>query len=203
MSTVFYVYPRTEDVPTFAALLDRSNAELHRFLGSIDIGGRPLIHVRLQRDEDDSHVPFSINDPARWDKDTYAWFTIGGLAGGTDAYYDDDATAIQETWTPDVFDIPECKRLETLIHECVSVRRRWWFRRSVGQAPIVNLAYGLIAGSLAAITGGFVHSDDGAWERMPALPEDFLRRYFRPELALDEDFRAWSRECVDSIAEEL
>jgi len=35
------------------------------------------------------------------------------------------------------------------------------------------LAYGLIAASLAEITGGFVYSDDGAWDYsyFPALPK--------------------------------
>jgi len=43
------------------------------------------------------------------------------------------------------------------------------------------LAYGLIAASLAEITGGFVYSDDGAWDYsyFPALPEDFFRWYFK------------------------
>jgi hypothetical protein len=62
-----------------------------------------------------------------------------------------------------------------------------------------------MAGSLAAITDGFVYSMDSAWdsEQLPALPAGFLSWYFRPEKALKEDFRSWSKRCLAHVAEEL
>jgi hypothetical protein len=204
MSTTFDVYPRRKELPSFAAIIDRSTAELHRFLESVSIRARPLVHLRIQRCEDNSHVPFSLDDPARWGKDTYAWFMVGEAPGGTDAYYDDDETKIQELWDGG-FDDPRCKRIEPLIRECIEIGHRWWFRRSAGQPAIINVAYGLMAASLAAITEGFVTSDDSAWEsqRMPALPDEFLNWYFRPEKAIGENFREWSQRCLGSLAEEL
>src|SRR5580692_7357346 len=98
MSTTFDVYPGTMDLPSFAAVIDRSTAELHRFLGSVGIRARPPIHLRIQRCADDSHVPFSLDAPARWEEDTYAWFMVGGVPGGSDAYFDDDRVQIQECW---------------------------------------------------------------------------------------------------------
>jgi hypothetical protein len=129
---------------------------------------------------------------------------VGEVPGGTDAYFDDDAAKIQELWAGG-FDEPRCKRLEPLIRECLSIGHRWWFRRSASQPAIINVGYGLMAASLAALTGGFVLSDDGAWDlqRMPALPEEFLSWYFRPEQALEEEFRSWSQRCLDALTEEL
>jgi hypothetical protein len=72
MSTTFDVYPVTMDLPSFVAIIDRSTAELHKFLGSVGIRARPAIHLRIQRCEDDSHVPFSPDAPAYWGKDAYA-----------------------------------------------------------------------------------------------------------------------------------
>src|SRR5437667_11107094 len=96
MSTTFEVYPRTKVVPTFAQLIERSTRELHRFLDDYAIAARPKIQLRLQACTDHAHIPFSLDGPARWSKETYAWFEVGDVPGGTDAYYEDDADQIQE-----------------------------------------------------------------------------------------------------------
>jgi hypothetical protein len=199
VSTTFEVYPGTAVLPTFDALLERSTAELHAFLGSLGLAARPRVEVRLQRNADDSAVSFDARGPLRWDKGAYAWFTVGGVSGGTDAYFDDDKKKIAERWE-DIGD-PKCERLGPLLRQCLAAGHYWSFRRSAGQPAAINLAYGLIAGSLASLTGGFVYSDDSAWdwERMPALPQDFLSFYFRPELALEDAFREWSGRCIDQL----
>jgi hypothetical protein len=182
MSTTFEVYPRTSTLPTFAAIINRSTQELHRFLDSVGIRSRPRINLRIQACADHSQLPFSLDDLARWDKQTYAWFMVGDVLGGTDAYFDDNAIAIRE-YIEGEFGNHRYKQHEALIRECTAAGHRWRFRRSIGQPAIINLTYGLIAGSMAAITDGFVYSMDSAWdyETMPALPEDFLNWYFRPE----------------------
>ncbi len=204
MSTTFDVYPRTTHLPSFAAIIDRSTAELHRFLGSVGIRARPPVRLRIQRREDNSQVPFSLDAPAHWGEDAYAWFMVGDVPGGSDAYFDHDRVRIQECWD-DGFEDPQRKRLEPLIRECIATGHRWWFRRSAGQPAVINVAYGLIAASLAAITNGFLDSDDSAWDwqRLPALPDEFLTWYFRPEKAIGENFREWSQRCLDHLAEEL
>jgi hypothetical protein len=204
MSTTFEVYPGTTDLPSFAAIIDRSTAELHRFLGSVGIQARPAIHLRIHRREDDSHLPFSLDAPAHWGKDTYAWFMVGDVPGGSDAYFDDDRDQIQERWD-DGFDDPRRARLEPLIRKGIGTGHRWWLRRSAGQPAVINVAYGLIAASLAAITVGFLTSDDSAsdWQRLPALPDEFLAWYFQPEKAIGQSFREWSERCLGKLAEEL
>ena len=116
MSTTFEVYPKTRELPTFEGLLERSTGELHRFLNAIGVGVRPRIHVRLQRSLDHAHLPFSLRDPLRWGPETYAWFMVGDVPGGTDAYFRDDAARIAEEWRGE-FDNSKCQPLESLIRE--------------------------------------------------------------------------------------
>ena len=204
MSTTFEVYPRTRAVPTFGAIIDRSTAELHRFLDSIGIRSRPRIHLRLQARKEHAHLRFSLDDPAKWGEETYAWFMVGSVPGGTDAYFDDDANKIRQYWEGELAH-SSCKRLESVIRECVATGHRWWFRRSAGQPAVISLAYGLIAGSLAAITNGLVYSMDSAWdhEQLPALPQQFLSWYFRPERTEKAAFRTWSSRCLSDLRQEL
>jgi hypothetical protein len=204
MSTTFEVYPRVRELPTFRAITEVSDAQLHRFLGSVGIRARPSIHLRLQSFKDNEHIPFSMDDPAKWGKDVYAWFMVGEIPGGTDAYFDSDADGIREYWEGELSN-PKCSKMESDIRECAGVGHRWWFRRSMGQPAIINLAYGLIAGSLASLTNGLVYSMDAAWDwqRFPASPDDFLTWYFRPELVIDKNFRDWSHRCLYNVAFEL
>jgi hypothetical protein len=204
VSTTFDVYPGTRNLPTFRQLLQRSSMELHRFLESVGVAACPQIQGRLQRNTDHEPLTLDLEGPLPWDADTYAWFMVGDVPGGTDAYFRADTARIRAMWT-DASDDPRIRALEPRIRECADVGNRWWFRRSAGQPATINLAYGLIAGSLAALTEGFIASEDSAWdlERTPALPEDFLGFHFRPERALADNFREWSRRCVAALAEEL
>jgi hypothetical protein len=204
MSTTFEVYPRTRDLPTFAAVVESATKELRRFFASIKIEARPCIRVRLQSCKDNVHLPFSLDAPAKWTKDSYAWFMVGDIRGGTDAYFADDVAVIREYWEGELQN-PNCTRMEPAIRECMDIGHFWWFRRSMGQPATINLAYGLIAGTLAGLTNGIVYSMDSAWDwqRMPAYSGEFLSWYFRPELALDADRREWSRRCLDLIPSEL
>lgn len=203
MSTTFDVFPATREFPSFQQLLDRSTVELHRFLASVDIAARPLIQVSIQNKSGNLAIPFDRHAPLTWPDETYAWFYVGEIPGGTDAYFwsVDDLTL--EYWREQAE--PSFKAREELIDQCLKVGHYWSFRRSAGQRAIINIAYGLIAASLAELTRGFVSSDDSAWEweRFPALPEEFFRWYFVPDLALSGTFRSWSRQCVGALREEL
>lgn len=203
MSTTFDVFPGTGSIPTFQQLLDRSTTELHRFLSSVDIDFRPPIHVRVQYKDGDQPVPIDLQSPLTWRDDTYAWFQVADVPGGTDAYFwsVDDITL--DCWRE--FTAPRFKAHEELIRKCLDVGHYWNFRRSAGQPAIINIAYGLIAASLAEVTEGFLFSNDSAWdsERMPALPSEFFEWYFVPDLAINTDFREWSMRCIASLREEF
>ena len=205
MSTVFEVYPHESTIPSFCELLQRSTQELHQFLNSIGIADRPEISVRLLKCHTHDPVPFSVQDAMRWAPDTYAWFTTGEIPGGTDAYFDNDSKEITSIWSEPGYDEPKYTRLQPTLRECVAVGHRWRFRRSAGQFSITTLAYGLIAGSLAAITGGFIYSEDGAgdWDRLPALSDEFFAWYFKPELAIERDKGEWWLRCIRRLREDL
>jgi len=203
MSTTFEVYPKTKFIPTFQQLLERSITELHRFLKSVDIDSRASIQVRIQNKDGDQQVPFDLQSPATWPDDTYAWFKVANVLGGTDAYFRAVDEDTQDYWRE--FTEPRFKDREALIFQCLDVGHYWSFRRSAGQPGIINIAYGLIAASLAELTSGFIFSDDSAWdwERFPALPHEFLGWYFVPDLALEDNFREWSARCIDGLREDL
>ena len=204
MSTTFDVYPRKREIPSLGALLHRSTAELHTCLASVGVEARPEICCRLRRRADHANVPISRRDEARWSAGAYAWFSVGGVPGGTDAYFEASAEAIRECWEEELANAKYAP-FEPLMREAMAVGHAWSFRRSVGQPAIINIAYGLIAASLASLTDGFLHSIDSAWDwdRLPALPEEFLTWYFRPEQALDVQNREWAERCIAALHEEL
>lgn len=203
MSTTFEVFPSTESIPTFQQLLDRSTTELHRFLSSVNIDARPSIHVRVQSKDGDQPIPLDLQSRLTWPDDTYAWFHIVDVPGGTDAYFWPVDELTLDCWRE--LTEPRFEAHAELIRKCLNVGHYWNFRRSAGQPAIINIAYGLIAACLAELTFGFVFSEDSAWdwERMPALPDEFLSWYFVPELALSNDFREWSTRCIELLREEL
>jgi len=158
----------------------------------------------LRSNEPDVEQPTNLDAPASWADDLYAWFYVLAAPGGTDAYFweiDEDAREMV---------VDECNVLElsedrrAFILACLENDHYWHFRRSAGQPAIINLAYGLIAASVAEITGGFIYSVDGGWdyERFPATAEEFYQWYFRPELAISPDKRSDSERWLKAIAGE-
>lgn len=204
MSTTFEVYPGSDRVPSFQELLDRTQNELHRFLDLIDIAARPLINVALQKAGVQEPSPLNKQGPLIWPEDTFALFFVPGSSGGTEVDYRPVDELTQLCWEEEL-DIPRFQLREELIRQCLETGHFWSFRRSVGQPAIINLTYGLLAGCLAELTGGLVFSNDSAWEweRMPALPAEFLSYYFVPELALTEPYRDWSERCIISLRQEF
>jgi hypothetical protein len=99
----------------------------------------------------------------------------------------------------------ECsKELAAYIDECLANGYRWYFRRSMGQPALINLAYGYLAASLAELTDGLIFSDDSAWdyERFPCRAAEFFDFYLEPEKAIGSDFRKWSEQCLEWLREE-
>jgi hypothetical protein len=202
-TTTFDVYPGTASIPTFQQLLDRSTTHLHRFLVSVGVAARPAIHARLHIGRDEERFRLDLQTPLRWPEDTYAWFWVGESACGADAYFlpvEQRTLDRLSTLTDRRF-----KAREELIHSCFTIGHYWSFRRSGIQPAAIDIAYGLLAASLAELTSGFVHSDDSAWdsERMPALSHEFFEWYFVPELALHDNFREWSVRSIGALREEL
>ncbi len=198
-----------------AALIDRSSDHLNAFLRSIGLGTSVRVEAELFHREwidrkgvrrpIDTVVAFDRDSPTMWPADHhYMWFMVPPAPGGTAARI---ATVDPDLWEQD-FAHPDHDHLRARklrLRECLDAGQYWWFNRSAGQPCLIEVAYGLIAASLAELTHGLVYSGDGAWdyELFPAEPEDFLRWYFRPELAISGESRNWAESCIDSLRFDL
>jgi len=204
MSTTFEVYPGTGEMPTFEKLLMAANSHLASRLRMSGIAGDVEIGISLRRCNGDAKIPHKLGSPLKWNDDTYAWFAVRGVAGGTDAYFEavDDLT--REVLEDHLRDNHLTHHRET-VHRCLSLGHYWTFRRSAGQPGIVNLVYGLLAGSLAELTSGLVFSYDSAWvwPLFPATGRDFLSRYLVPGGTSDPEAEEWTTKCLSWIPGEL
>jgi hypothetical protein len=204
MSTTFEVFPQLPLIPTFRQIVDLSTTRLHQYLSSYGIDSKYRTAVTLRRKDPDAEQPTDLASPASWTDDLYAWFYVPSVSGGTDAYFweleeDDREMVLEEFRVPE---LPEGRRRYILA--CLGNDHYWHFRRSAGQPAIINVAYGLIAASVAELTGGFIYSIDGGWEykRFPATAEEFYQWYFRPEQAIQPEEKQWAEKCLKIIAGE-
>ena len=204
MSTTFNVYPKLSKIPLFRELLELSSARLAEYLIDHGISAQPAIRVALLSKSDDEPKPFDLNSPAMWRDSEYAWFYIESAPGGTDAYFCSNEGYQYEIWSEEIETHIRAAERKTLIYECLANGYHWYFRRSMGQPAIINVAYGMIAGSLAELTEGFIYTTD-AWdyERFPATAQGFFSWYFRPEKAIKSEQAEWAARCIKWLVEEL
>jgi len=138
---------------------------------------------------------------AKWHDDYYAWFSASSVAGGADSYYwelsdEEKADNLEEVLSRDLNE-----NRKKLVESCLENKIEWNFRRSAGQFGITAISYGFIASAFAELTNGFVWSEDGGWDYQifPAIAKEFDAVYFRPEKAISEEFREWSKRCIEDI----
>ncbi len=205
MSTTFDVYPKLSKIPSFQEILDLSSARLSEYLIDHGISAQPKIDVVLLSRRRDQPKPFDLNSPARWGASEYAWFYVESAPGGTDAYFQMNEEIDYEIWDEEISINSRAAEKKTLIKECLINGYQWSFRRSAGQPAIINLAYGMIAASLAELTEGFITSIDSAWdyERFPATAQEFFSWYFHPDKAIKPTYAEWATKCIKVIVEEM
>lgn len=202
MATTFDVYPSTAAIPTFGELIELASTRLSERLCCHGIDVRPELRVEVRHHRGHQEVPITPEDEMTWQRGQYGWFHVLGVVGGTDV----DFRKIQEfDWTMwrELIETNERARGErSRIESCLATGHHWSFRRSIGQPAIINLAYGIIAASLAELTDGIIHSYDSAWDydRFPAIAADFYEWYFNPEMTSDPDRADWARTGLLTIA---
>lgn len=205
MSTTFQVYPATTRIPSFAELLNLSTRRLREFLQEVGVPRMPTVRVAIGQKGTHADQPLDLTAPAIWPEDCYAWFTVPPIEGGTDAY----VGKVEELDYNLLAEAPRVAQQERpLPHaasEYLAQGNYWTFRRSVGQHATIAVAYGLIAASFAELTDGILYSGNGGWDfqRFPATADEFFTWYFRPALALEEEYREWAERCIGHLAEEL
>ena len=199
MSTTFDVFPRSDRLPAFSDLLSRASEHLSAFLREVHVTASPRISVQLHQVKPDRVLPLDLSSPAKWTMEQYAWFIVPPAKGGTDAYF----RRAVNYWCDE--DIAINPRRAEVADSFRQYGYRWSFRRSASQPAAVNVAYGLIAATLAELTGGLIDSSDGAWDkaRLPAAADDFFTWYMRPELALEADYATWAARCIAGLRTEF
>ena len=203
MSTTFEVYPRHTRIPTFNELLTAANRTLKSRLANI--GATAQLSVEMRKSNGDDLMPLELDSPMSWDIDeSYAWFVVPTVAGGTDGYFEQVDDLTREVWS-DYLKMERLSPMSETVSQCLETGHYWTFRRSAGQPGIINLSYGLLAGCLAELTDGFVFSDDSAWvfDLLPMTGNEFLKRYFVPGGTENSDAEEWTSRCLGWIPEEL
>jgi hypothetical protein len=206
LSTTFEVFPKSRKVPSFGELLDLSSKRLNEFLRVHGISQRPEVGVVLRNNQpDDVALPVALAAEAAWPDSQYAWFFVPTITGGTDAYFLQVDKDCEEYWEEEIKLNEFIAARAAMVAECLRPGHHWRFRRSAGQPAIINVAYGLIAASLAELTEGMIHSFDNAWDykRFPATASEFYSWYFKPEQAIEQSMREWSQRCIRALPSDL
>ncbi|WP_295979416.1 hypothetical protein [uncultured Variovorax sp.] len=202
MSTTFDVYPRTAAVPSFGELIELASTRLAERLRRHGIDVRPELRVEVRHYRSHQQVPITPDDEMTWKKGEYGWFYVPEVLGGTDVDYRKVEEMDWAMWRELLETNEQARSERARIESCLATGHYWSFRRSVGQPAIINLAYGIIAASLAELTDGIIYSYDSAWDydRFPAVAADFYEWYFNPEMTSDPGNADWARTCLLTIA---
>ena len=206
MSTVFLIYPKTKKMPTFQELLDLSTKRLHERFSELNIKARPVINVYIHFKDPQKIIDRDLKTLSFGENIMSAYFYVDDIPHGTDAHF---VTVSQYDWNDwmeeDETDHTLEKERTPLILSCLEIGHYWYFRRSINQPPIINLTYGLMSVSLAELTNAYIYSGDGAWdtERFPATVEEFDSWYFRPEMALELEFKEWATQCLKALTTDI
>lgn len=211
MSTTIKIIPiDTADI-TFGQVIETSESRINDFLKSVGLNKTVRLKVNLHDNEEKYVNDILLNDKFEWKDNEYVWFEVEGKAGGSDGYCEKlnrgDVDPENTWWRLDDFELNNTivENIKEKLEKSKSLDRLWYFRRSAGQPGIIALSYGLISASIAELTNGILWSDDGAWDHklFPCHSSDFLKQYFRSEMATTKNDAEWSRECIESIKEEL
>lgn len=206
MSTTFDVYPSTVAIPTFGDLLSRANRRLDAFLQRAVIASRPELTVTLKSRNGRRDHTIQLFDKVTWPDETYAWFYVPDRPGGCEVHHWRIDHFDREYWENE-FTMPYGRYRERAdqMRRCLAVGHTWRFQREDGQPAIIDIAYGLLAASLAELTGGLINTSDGAWDyqHFPATAAEFDRWYFLPDQALADEYREWAEAAILSVLAEF
>ena len=204
MSTTFDVIPASRARVKFGELVELAQEHINTFLDDFEIEENIVLQAELIGETERRDAKF--DEVFEWPRKTYAWISVRNVPGGTDVYCDtieDDNEPDEPWWFLD--ELKAAPNYSTALEKRLLAARyhdiRWSFRRSAGQPAIINVAYGLIAASLAELTDGLMFSGDSAWDYkiFPATGPEFRQVYFRPKSANQPDKADWAEKCINSL----
>ncbi|OWR32314.1 hypothetical protein CDO73_01520 [Saccharibacillus sp. O23] len=199
MSTSFEVYPTSENLPTYAELLKRTNELFEMKLRSLGVDKRFDLDFTLKNKE--GTLYFNKNEVLDLTEHCYLWVFTPEVEGGfcIDQLNNDQVQA-DLLWEAEL-EREQSKRLEPLIRTSLKKKDHWSVTRYAGTASLYHLAYGIMAGALAELTKGIVFTDDDAWEysKFPCLLEEFFAFYFDPNRAIDQAYKEAAVYHIENI----
>ena len=210
MSTTFKVFPTTTIDISFGQVINTSERHINHFLKRIGLSKTIKLKVNIH-DNDETYIKnIQLDSKFDWENNEYAWFSIEGTVGGTDAYCEEingsDIDPEHPWWKLEILEENNnsIQNFREKLGKAKLLNRYWQFRRSAGQPGIIALSYGYICASIAELSDGILWTDDGAWDikRFPAVSSEFFDWYFQPDKATTYD-ADWSKECIDSIKKEF
>ena len=204
MSTTFTIIPTKVDSNlTFKNVLELAKHTLEHQLTNLSINLKIELSVNIHGKGEAYVNDINLDSRLIWTEDEYAWFTVDRSYGGTDAYCREiektlahDDAYVEET-LGEVLVTPQLKK------QILDCKYEWWFRRSAGQSPLINLTYGHLAAAVAKLTEGYIYSDDGAWHDIfPATADQLIEVYFYPDKAKNPADYDWATTCVEGLRAE-
>jgi len=183
MSTIFQAIPGKPYIPTYREIMSLAIKNMSDYLSHI--GSHKVFDIRvvLECIKTNEIIEIDPDDKMLTNKEFRAIFYIQDMPGGTDCHYYQYCPIDKVGWEDELRNNLNSRKYKSVIRESMSIGYYWHFRRSAGQPAPVVLLYGMLAASLASLTDGIVHSDDGAWDysMMPASTDEFLSFFLKPE----------------------
>ena len=206
MSTTFNIIPtKVDNNLTFRNVLTLAKQTLENQLDKLSINLTIDFLVNIH-DSNEKYVNDILPDKEFiWAANEYAWFTIDKSTGGTDAYCHKLSDRLSE-WDSYIEDsLDNITITPQLKQQIISCEYEWYFRRSAGQSPLINIAYGHLASAVAKLTDGYIYTNDSAWHDniFPASAEQLLEVYFYPDKAKDAADYDWVTRCVEGLKSEF
>jgi len=198
MSMTFQVLPSNKNIPHYKEILELANLFVNNYLLKIGVNKNIALDVNVYNIKTSKSKIFTIEDAVVTDEESYAWFSVNNISGGTDCYFLKNNPIYAEIWEDDLHTNTKAQENKIIIRKNIDIGYRWLFRRSAGQPAIITLSYGMLAASLAKLTDGVIFSDDGAWDytMLPAKSENFVEWYLSPELTENKDCKKIAQDCI-------
>lgn len=188
MSTSIEVYPCKEKLPSLQDIIVTSRVLLNTFFIKHEINKD--FHIELRHIDSEGSKLIKHPDDYKWSYKGYIsiyipefeWVCfIDFKSIDFECYWEENQRSIKL--------IEELKSsLRTGVYWCLSGR---------------SILKGFVAGALAKLSKGIIHSCDGGWDYnlLPSLADDFIENYMNPMACIDSNIKSWTEEILRKLLE--
>lgn len=179
--TTLDIIPVETDKISYRDVLQLSENRINEFLNKMGIQSKLKLNIKIY----DGTI--NLDSKFEWtDIRADIWFEIEGIEGEISAECNIMEGNVSDPWWRLNEYLKQEKKNKTIldfdkkIEKAKRLNRYWTLRCDSDESGIIHLSYGLIAASIAELTGGFIDSCNGAWiyDEFPAESQDFLKSYF-------------------------